>query len=114
MTEICDQHGGICEKLGQLEGRNGGKYVTYKWLIASSLSTLASALLIFLAFINYTHGILHKEIELKASKESVSALCSDVKEIRDAVKDNEKLLSYVKEQQIRVLQKLDLHDAKMR
>ena len=88
------------------------KFVTYKWLIGTMLSTLG----ICLVFIGIISQFSSKAIDLKLNKElydrDYGSLCSSISDIQKTVDSNQKLLEKFNQNQVLVLRHLRIEPVK--
>jgi hypothetical protein len=94
------------------EDRNGEKYVTYKWFLASLMSMLGVIIMVNITLSQIESTKLDKKLDKETYEQIHSALCQDVSEIKGMVKDilkeDQNRILLLEKRQTKVLQKLNI------
>lgn len=82
--------------------------VTFKWLIGTSLSTLAIVVTLFGIMSAYFTNVLQSKVNLDLYASQHKVLCSDIEDIKRVVESNQKTMYRMDANQILVLRALKI------
>jgi hypothetical protein len=88
------------------------KYVTFKWLIGTSLSTLGIVVGIIGIFYGMLSGALNTKVSMELYNTQYKSVCSDIDEIKKIVTSNATDLQKFNTNQILVMRALKIEPAK--
>ncbi len=83
---------------------NGKRYVSFGWLLGACGSTIGAVVVIIMFAITWFGNALDKKVD----RELFNYLCEDIKTIKLEMKDVNKALGVIKEDQAKVLQRLEI------
>jgi hypothetical protein len=88
------------------------KYVTFKWLIGTSLSTLGIVVAIIGIFYGMLSNTLNTKVNMELYNTQYRSVCNDIDEIKSIVIGNAKDLQKFNTNQILVMRALKIEPAK--
>jgi hypothetical protein len=88
------------------------RFVTYKWLIGTSLSTLGIVIAILGLFYGMMRDTINSKVNLEVYNNQYKSVCSDIDEIKSIVTRNAEQLGKFSTNQILVMRALKIEPVK--